>query len=586
MASWKKYFKSSNLPSNVSPLGNGSSGRMTDPGYRNYQSNLPEVYIGHPNRVERYNQYEQMDMDSEINAALDILAEFMTQKNQANGTAFDIKFKEKPTDNEVKIIKEQLQQWVTLNEMNKRIFKIIRNTIKYGDQIFVRDPETFKLFWVEMTKVVKVIVNEGDGKKPEQYILKEISPNFQNLTVTAVTTSDTYINHPQVGGPSGSYVQPATPFSGGSRFSHAQNEAAVNAEHIVHLSLTEGLDVYWPFGNSVLENVFKVFKQKELLEDSIIIYRVQRAPERRIFKIDVGNMPSHMAMAFVEKIKNEIHQRRIPTQTGGGGNMMDATYNPLSMNEDFFFPVTADQRGSSVEVMPGGQNLGEITDLRFFTNKLFRGLRIPSSYLPTGVDDGTQAITDGRVGTALIQEWRFNQYCMRLQSMIVDKLDQEFKMFMRWRGVNIDGQLFDLKFEEPQNFAQYRQADIDSARIATFAQLEAYPYMSKRFLMKRYLNMSEQEMSENETMWAEEQGDVDTAPAEEASLRSVGISPGGISGDLENVQPMPDQNIDTGASPLGSEGVSPVAGGGAQPGAAAGVNAAGMGGGMGGGGAI
>ena len=99
---WKKYFKSSNLPSNISPIG---SGRMPDPGYRNYQSNLPDVYIGHPNRIERYNQYEQMDMYSEINAALDILSEFMTQKNESNNSPFDIKFKDDPTDNEVKIIK-------------------------------------------------------------------------------------------------------------------------------------------------------------------------------------------------------------------------------------------------------------------------------------------------------------------------------------------------------------------------------------------------------------------------------------------------------------------------------------------------
>ena len=555
---WRKYFKTANLPSNISPIG---SGRAPDPGFRNYQSNLPEVYIGHPNRVERYNQYEQMDMDSEVNAALDILAEFMTQKNEANNTAFDIHFKEKPTDNEVKIIKEQLQQWVALNELNKRIFKIIRNTIKYGDQIFVRDPETFKMFWVEMSKVVKVIVNEAEGKKPEQYIIKDLNPNFENLTVTAVAASDTYINHPQVGGPSGSYVQPATPYSGGTRFTRAQNEAAINAEHVVHLSLTEGLDVYWPFGNSVLENVFKVFKQKELLEDSIIIYRVQRAPERRVFKIDVGNMPSHMAMAFVEKVKNEVHQRRIPTQTGGGNNMMDATYNPLSMMEDYFFPQTAEGRGSTVDVLQGGQNLGEITDLRFFTNKLFRGLRIPASYLPTGVDDGTQAINDGRVGTALIQEWRFNQYCKRLQSMIVDKLDQEFKLFMRWRGINIDGQLFDLIFEEPQNFAQYRQADIDTARINTFTSLEQVPYLSKRFLMKRYLGMTEQEMSENEEMWAEEQGDINDAPAEDPNLRSVGISPGAIAGDLENVE--------TPVQPAGEPGsagetASPMPGGQAQ----------------------
>jgi hypothetical protein len=544
MAGWKKYFKTSNLPSNISPIGGG---RIADPGFRNYQSQLPEVYIGHPNRVERYNQYEQMDMDSEVNAALDILAEFMTQKNEENHTAFTLKFKEQPSDNEVKILKEQLQQWVALNELNKRTFKIVRNVLKYGDQVFIRDPENFKLMWTEMSKVTKVIVNEGEGKKPEQYLIKDLNPNFQNLTATAVATTDTYTNHPQTGGPSGAYVQPQTPFGGGSRFSHAKNEAPVNAEHIVHVSLTEGLDVFWPFGNSVLENIFKVFKQKELLEDSIIIYRVQRAPERRIFKIDVGNMPSHMAMAFVERIKNEIHQRRIPTQSGTGSNanMMDATYNPLSTNEDYFFPTTADGRGSSVDVLPGGANLGEITDLRFFTNKLYRGLRIPSSYLPTTAEDGTAAYTDGRVGTALIQEWRFNQYCLRLQSMIADRLDAEFKLFMRWRGFNIDGSLFELQFNPPQNFAQYRQADIDLQRISTFTQLEPFPYLSKRWLMKRYLGMTEQEISENEMAWAEERGDTEMATPEAPGLRSVGVSPGGLDSDIESLGP--DTGVGAGA---------------------------------------
>lgn len=547
---WRKYFKTSNLPSNISPI---SGGRPADPGMRNYQSQLPEVYIGHPNRVERYNQYEQMDMDSEVNAALDILAEFCSQKNQENHTAFTLKFKDQPSDNEVKILKEQLQQWVALNELNKRIFKIVRNTLKYGDQVFIRDPENFKLMWTEMSKVTKVIVNEGEGKKPEQYLIKDLNPNFQNLTMTAVATTDTYTNHPQTGGPSGAYVQPSTPFGGGSRFSHARNEAAIAAEHVVHISLTEGLDVFWPFGNSVLENIFKVFKQKELLEDSIIIYRVQRAPERRVFKIDVGNMPSHMAMAFVERIKNEIHQRRIPTQSGTGSNanMMDATYNPLSTNEDYFFPVTADNRGSSVDVLPGGANLGEITDLRFFTNKLFRGLRIPSSYLPTTADDGSQSWNDGKVGTALIQEWRFNQYCQRLQTMIVDKLDSEFKLFMRWRGFNIDGSLFDLVFNEPQNFAQYRQADIDSARISTFVQLEQFPYLSKRYLMKRYLGMTEQEISENEVMFAEERGDTEVAVADAPGLRNVGISPGGVQQDLEGLGP------DTGVAEVGAGETEP-----------------------------
>jgi len=566
--SWKKHFKTASTNTNgiMSPVGSNNGSNLPDAGYRNFASQLPEVYIGHPNRTERYNQYEQMDMDSEVNAALDILAEFMTQPNIENGTGFDLFFKEDPTDNEVKILKDQLQQWVNLNDLNKRLFKLVRNTIKYGDQVFLRDPQTFKLYWTEMFKVVKVIVNEAEGKKPEQYVIKDLNINFQNLTATALSSSDTYINHPQVGGPQGSYIQPQTPYSGGTRFSHAQNEAVIDAEHVVHVSLTEGLDLNWPFGNSVLESIFKVFKQKELLEDAIIIYRIQRAPERRVFKIDVGNMPTHMAMAYVDRVKNEIAQRRIPTQTGGGSNMMDATYNPLSTNEDYFFPVTADGRGSTVEPFPGGTNLGEITDLRFFTNKMFRGLRIPSSYLPTGTDEGERTYQDGKTTTALIQEWRFNQYCRRLQTLICEKLDQEFKMFMRWRGVNIDNNLFELRFNEPQNFAKYRQAEVDAVRISAFTSLESVGYLSKRFLLERYLDLSEEEMQRNDELWAQENGKITDTEAPEAGLRAVGVTNAGITQDLETTAP-PTEELPAGeeAAPAAEPGATPPPAPGAAP---------------------
>ena len=81
-------------------------------------------------------------------------------------------------------------------------------------------------------------------------------------------------------------------------------------------------------------------------------------------------MPSHLAMQFVERVKTEIHQRRIPSSTGGGTNVIDSSYNPLSINEDYFFPQTAEGRGSKVETLPGGTNLGEIDDLKYFTNKM------------------------------------------------------------------------------------------------------------------------------------------------------------------------------------------------------------------------
>ena len=138
--SWKKHFKTVNL----SPLTNaGSNSADASAKYSNYASHLPEVYTGHTNRIERYSQYENMDVDSEVNSALDILSEFCTQVNVENGTAFDIYWSEAPSDSEIDTIKKQLLNWNNVNEFNKRVFKIFRNTLKYGDQVFVRDPETF-----------------------------------------------------------------------------------------------------------------------------------------------------------------------------------------------------------------------------------------------------------------------------------------------------------------------------------------------------------------------------------------------------------------------------------------------------------
>jgi hypothetical protein len=552
---YKKHFTRVNQSGQMSPLGGGSvTGAWNGPGssttsnysnqdfgYKNYGSRLPEVYTGHPNRIERYNQYEMMDVDAEINACLDIISEFSTQKNEHNKTPFSLEWREEPTPHEVDLLKTQLQQWCKLNEMETRIFKIFRNCLKYGDQVFVRDPENFKLYWVDMTKVIKVIVNESEGKKPEQYVIKDLNINLENLVVAQKTNTD-FAANPATGlggtggggtGGGGGYTVPSMPYNTtGSRFSLGFNEAAIDSKHVVHLSLTEGLDRFWPFGQSILENIFKVYKQKELLEDAVLIYRVQRAPERRVFKIDVGNMPSHMAMAFVERIKNEIHQRRIPS-THGGGSMVDATYNPLSMNEDYFFPVTADGRGSSVDLLPGGQNLGEIDDLRYFNNRLARGLRVPSSYLPTGPDDNVTPMSDGRVGTAMIQEFRFNQYCERLQNYMVRKLDEEFKLFLRWRGLNIDSGLFNLTFNPPQNFAAYRQSELDTARMGSFTAVEAYPYISKRFAMERFLGLTEEEIAKNEKMWREENDkEIDIQP-EGSDLRGIGVSVGDIETDIQ-----------------------------------------------------
>jgi len=558
MAGWRKYFTLVDTSGTMSPInGSENADSRANPSHRNYSSYLPDVYSGHPNRLERYEQYNIMDQDSEVNAALDILAEFCSQVNDENGTPFQIKFKEQATSTEVKIIKKYMQQWTKLNKFDKRIFKIVRNAFKYGDTFFVRDPETQSWMYVDAQKVDRVIVNESEGKLPEQYVIRDFNPNLETLSTTAISPDLVTGGGTQYGttggGNSKGYTGGFSQNTQGNRFSRQDTQYNIDAKHVIHISISEGLDSNYPFGSSLLESIFKVYKQKELLEDAIIIYRIQRAPERRIFYIDVGNMPSHLAMSFVERVKNEVNQRRIPSATGGGQSVVDAGYNPLSINEDYFFPQTAEGRGSKVETLPGGTNLGEIDDLRYFTNKLFRALRIPSSYLPTGPDDGGSSFNDGRVGTAYIQELRFNKYCERLQSLMNDIFDVEFKLYLHNKGINVDSNIFDLKFNPPQNFAAYRQTEMDTARVTTYSTVATIPFISKRFALKRFLGLSQEEITENETLWRQENVDIDETLPANAELRTVGITAKGIGADMDSIggatTPPPDAAPDAAEAP-------------------------------------
>ena len=187
--SWKKYFTPVNTDGAMSPVGSGSNSRA-NPTRTNYSSYLPDVYSGHPNRLERYGQYDTMDTDSEVNAALDILAEFCSQTNEENGTPFALKFRDQATQTEVKVLKKYLQQWCKLNKFPTRIFKVVRNAFKYGDSFFIRDPETDAWMYIDPAKVDKIIVNESDGKKPEQYVIRDLNINLQNLTVTQINPSN------------------------------------------------------------------------------------------------------------------------------------------------------------------------------------------------------------------------------------------------------------------------------------------------------------------------------------------------------------------------------------------------------------
>ena len=147
-------------------------------------------------------------------------------------------------------------------------------------------------------------------------------------------------------------------------------------------------------------------------------------------------------------------------------------------------------------------------------------------------DGANPQYSDGRVGTAYIQELRFNKYCERLQDIVFPPLNREFKLFLKQRGINIDTSLFDLKLCTPQNFAAYRQIELDNQRVQAFTQVEQVPYLSKRFALQRFLGLSEDELAKNMQMWAEEKGESQDEAVKGEDLRNVGVTGGGIAGDI------------------------------------------------------
>jgi hypothetical protein len=598
--SWKKHFRIVNTTApGVSSMAVGSAvdEKASAGTSSKYASYLPEVYAGHPNRIQRYYQYDDMDRDSDINAALDTIADFCTQSEEQNEEPFEILYNEEANETEVTLIKTNLKLWVKLNDFKQRLWHIFRQTVKNGDQFFLRDPETAEWLWIDHFSVEMVKVDESAGKEADEYIVRGLDINRQAKFATRSADPSQYRtpfgtslvpgSRPQQGGGggqgsnvfqmSGSNRDPRS----GAAGQQLTELSVIDADHIIHLSLSVGMDINWPFGASILEPIFKTYKQKELLEDSIIIYRVQRAPERRIFYIDVGTMPPIRAKAHIEQIKNEIHQRRIPNRTGGGSSIMDAAYNPLTIVEDYFFAQSAEGRGSKVETLAGGDNLGEIGDLTFFTKKMARGLRIPSSYLSLGDEEGGggASYNDGKLGAAVIQEFRFNKYCMRLQSLLAPQFDKDFKRFLKASGIEIEQSLFELKFNPPQNFTKYRQIELDTQQVGVYQQVADNKKLAERFKFKRFLNLTEEEILENERMWSEENAAklkkaVGNTPAEsepDGDLSSVGIRmPGdeglGDMGDLDN----PDEAGPDGGAP--PDGAAPPAGdqGAAAPPAAGG----------------
>lgn len=499
--------------------------------YANYTW-YQRLISGSASRVTRYREYDMMDNDVEIARALDTIGEEMVGNVTSSPIPLDLQFSEEKSNNikssDVITIRSALKYWSDLHSWDQRLFKVCRVMVKYGDCFFIRNKTTTKWTYIHPKDVVAAIVDERD----------------MTTIIGWQVRKDTKV-------PNSPYNQP------GSQYGSNQSREMVDtlpADRVIRFTMNDDMSESAPFGESVLRSVYRAQKQKELLQDAIIIYRIQRAPERRVFYIDVGKMSPHRTKGYLEQIKNEIRQRKIPSY-GGGVDQVDSVYNPQSMQEDFFFAQRADGRGSRVETLPGGQGLGELSDLEFFQEQVFRGLRIPTSYMKES--DGA-FINDGKTGIAYIQELRFALYISRLQRYVNSVLDSEFKRFLKTTGITVDTSMFTVKLPEPENFGIYRQQQLDTDLLNTYESADRIGHLSKRFAMKKYLQMSTEDIKLNERLKLEEMGHNPDDPSIDVSIiynQSADDGMGDIGGGLSDTG-----MIAGGTSPLDDEGTDSAGG--------------------------
>lgn len=440
--------------------------------YYNNFSWYTRVMAGATSRYAQYQQFRNMDGDVFVSRALDTIAEEMTPMDEASQLPFEVVYQNDPgtevPERTVSTVRAALRHWCDLQSLWDLRFDIARTVIKYGDCFFRKTSDFKKWLYIDPFDVIGVIVD--DEGKIKQYHVKRARSKFnKNLQ-----------------GPNANEIE------------------IIPAEGMIHFSTYSGVGETGPFGESVLAPTIRAFRHLSLLKDSVIIYRIVRAPERRVFFVDVGNMPPQRVKAYLESVKNEVRQKRMPNEFGGT-EKVDSVYNPMSMIEDYFFPQPANGRGSRVETLSGGENLGEISDLLYFQNEFLQGLRIPSSYMRGSAQNGA-VIQDGKVGVAYIEEMRFANYVRRLQLKIEPEFDAEFKKYLKSASINVDPNLFRIVLPEPQNFLLYKQAAIDAELSSTFNNLKESGFIARRMLLTRYLGWSQDQIQANEELLKQEMG--------------------------------------------------------------------------------
>jgi hypothetical protein len=387
------------------------------------------------NRAERYTDFEQMEYMPEIASAIDIYADEMTTSNE-----YDQLLNISCMNLEIKTILHSLFYDVLNIEFNA--FGWARSMCKYGDFFLYLDVDDE----VGITSVIGLPNNEVErleGQDPT-------NPN---------------------------YVQ------------YQWNGAGMTFENwqVAHFRIL-GNDKYAPYGTSVLDPARRIWRQLLLLEDAMIAYRVVRAPERRVFKIDVGNIPPQDIPQYMEKVKTEMKRNSLVDANTG---RVDLRYNPLSLEEDYFIPMRGGV-GSDITSLPGAKSLDDIEDVKYLRDKLFAAIKVPQSYLTNleGADEDKTTLAQ--------KDIRFSRTIQRLQRSLVAELEKIAVVHLYtlgFRGEDLIG--FDLSLNNPSRLAELQQLEYLRTKFDVANAIPEGTY-SKRWVAHNILGLSDDEFLRNQ----------------------------------------------------------------------------------------
>ena len=398
-------------------------------------SNLQTNVMQGMQRTERYVDFDQMEYTPEIASALDIYADEMTTSSNLN-PLMNIHC----PNEEIKSILHTLYYDIMNVEFN--LFGWSRTMCKYGDFFLYLDMDEDRgiqnVIGLPSTELERL---EGEDKTNPNYV------QFQ------------------------------------------WNSAGMTFENwqVAHFRVL-GNDKYSPYGSSVLEPARRIWRQLTLLEDAMMAYRIVRSPERRVFYIEVGNIPPQDVEQYMQKIMTQMKRHQVVDPDTG---RVDLRYNPLSIDEDYFIPTRAGQN-SRVESLPGGQYTGDIDDVKYLRDKLFAALKVPQSYLSRG--EGS----DEDKTTLAQKDIRFARTIQRLQRSIISELEKVGIIHLYILGFREDDLVsFKLSLNNPSKIAELQELEHWKTKFET-ASSATEGFFSRRWISKNLFNMSDDEFLRNQ----------------------------------------------------------------------------------------